>query len=59
MYPSLFSYSAGDINNNGLIDLFAIDNIGNIYLWEFTGQATPQALQWPMARHDAQNTGKY
>jgi len=59
MYDSGYSYSVGDNNGNGLIDLFAIDSLGNTYLWDFTGNPTPQNLPWPMARHDAQNTGKY
>ena len=48
-----------DVNGNGLIDLFGVDHLGNTYTWEFTGQATPQNLPWPMARHDSKNTGKY
>ena len=59
MYDSSYSYAAGDINGNELIDLFAIDALGNTYLWEFSGRASNQNLPWPMYRHDAQNTGKY
>lgn len=48
---------AGDFNGNGLMDIFAADYRGNMYLWEFSGPASPQALEWPQLHHDAQHTG--
>jgi subtilisin family serine protease len=49
------SYVAvGDINGNGLIDLYAHDWDGNMYVWEFSGSAPNQ--DWPRLRHNPLNT---
>ena len=60
LYP--FSLAIGDFNGNGVIDAFMLDNSedGYMYLWEFSGPASPQALsQWPQFHHDPQHTGLY
>lgn len=53
------SAAAGDLDGNGLIDIFAVDKDGNTYRWEVTGAATQANLLWPMFRHDAAHTAKY
>lgn len=50
---------AGDLNGNGLVDIFTVDYLGNMYLWEFSGPARPQAFEWPQFHHDAQHTGRH
>ncbi len=49
----------GDINNNDKRDIIAYEGNGPIYLFDFSSRFVVQNDDWPMWRHDAQNTGAY
>ena len=47
----------GDLAGDGLKEIVWIDWYGNVLVWDVPGTPAPEALQWPMARHDAAHTG--
>jgi hypothetical protein len=47
----------GDLAGDGLKEIVWIDWYGNVLVWDVPGIPAPEALQWPMARHDAAHTG--
>jgi subtilisin family serine protease len=47
----------GDLAGDGLKEIVWIDWYGNVMVWDVPGTPAPEALQWPMARHDAAHTG--
>lgn len=49
----------GDLDGDGKIEIAAATIIGDVYVWDAPGTATPSQLPWPMARHDLQRTGLF
>jgi hypothetical protein len=47
----------GDLAGDGLKEIVWIDWYGNVLVWDVPGTPAPEAMQWPMARHDAAHTG--
>ncbi len=48
---------AGDIDDDGLLEVVAMSREGFLTVWETNGAATPNAVQWAGFRHDRQRTG--
>ena len=49
----------GDLDGDGRIEIAAATYDGSLHVWDTPGQALPERLPWPMARHDLQRTGLY
>jgi hypothetical protein len=47
----------GDLAGDGLKEIVWIDWYGNIMVWDVPGTRAPEAMQWPMFRHDPAHTG--
>jgi hypothetical protein len=47
----------GDIDGDGLLEVVAASREGFLTVWETSGPATPNAVQWAGYRHDRQRTG--
>jgi hypothetical protein len=47
----------GDLAGDGLKEIVWIDWYGNLMVWDVPGTPAPEAMQWPMFRHDAAHTG--
>jgi M6 family metalloprotease-like protein len=52
------SPSLADADGDGRIEILAASDGGWLAMWDMDGSAGPQALPWPMARHDAAGTGR-
>jgi len=48
---------AGDIDADGLLEVVVMSREGFLTVWETSGPATPNAIQWAGFRHDRQRTG--
>jgi hypothetical protein len=55
---SIAGPSIGDVNGDGWLDVVVTTREGTLHAWSTQGRAGQDA-QWPMPRHDAQNTGNY
>ena len=53
------SISLGDIDNDGVLDLFAHSYFGRLYAWSLKDSSSSSKLDWPMFMHDPQHTGAY
>jgi hypothetical protein len=51
--------SIGDLDGDGNIEIGAVTYDSWLYVWDAPGQALPDRLPWPMARHDLQRSGTY
>ncbi len=47
----------GDIDDDGLLEVVGMSREGFLTVWDTTGPATPNAVQWAGFRHDRQRTG--
>jgi subtilisin family serine protease len=47
----------GDLDGDGRKEIVWIDFFGHVLVWDVPGPAAPEAMQWPMFRHDAAHTG--
>jgi len=41
---------------DGLKEIVFIEGFGNIMVWDVPGTPAPEAMQWPMFRHDPGHT---
>ena len=48
----------GDINNNDKLDIVSVGS-NLLYAWEYPYKYIPDAIDWPIFRHDARHTGRY
>ena len=46
----------GDLAGDGLKEIVFIEGFGNIMVWDVPGTPAPEAMQWPMFRHDPDHT---
>jgi len=51
------SPAIADLDGNGLKEIVFVDYNGNVIVWNVPGTPAPEAMQWPMARHDSAHTG--
>jgi subtilisin family serine protease len=47
----------GDLDGDGLKEIVWVDFGGEILVWNVPGVPAPEAMQWPMFRHDPGHTG--
>jgi hypothetical protein len=47
----------GDLDGDGLKEIVWIDFNGSLLVWNVPGTPAPEAMQWPMFRHDPGHTG--
>ena len=53
----LASPAVGDVDGDGRTEVVAVTRDGYLFIWETGAPATP--ADWPLFRHDPQNTGRY
>jgi len=52
--------AAGDVDNDGLLELAVRTRMGDLYIWEtLAPECDPLSRQWRTSHHDAWNTGLY
>jgi len=47
----------GDLNNDGDLDICAVDRAGSIHIYTYYGDGLPYGKPWPVGRHDPMRTG--
>jgi hypothetical protein len=47
----------GNLAGDGLKEIVWADWYGNLMVWDVPGKPAPEAMQWPMFRHDPAHTG--
>ncbi|HZR81827.1 MAG TPA: S8 family serine peptidase [Candidatus Binatia bacterium] len=47
----------GDLDGDGLKEIVWVDFAGDVLVWNVPGTPAPEAMQWPMFRHDPGHTG--
>jgi hypothetical protein len=51
------SPALGDVDSDGDVEVVVGSHDGNVYAWDCPGRYNPDAMPWPMFRHDAAHTG--
>jgi hypothetical protein len=48
-----------DVDGDALVELCAITNDRNMYVWDLDGDFRIDRVPWPFFRHDSRNTGRF
>jgi subtilisin family serine protease len=51
--------AAGDLNNDGRLEIVSVDSMGFMYVWSLDTPYSPSKLEWMQFYHDPQHTGLY
>ncbi len=57
--PSNSGTAVDDVDGDGHPELFAGMHDGTVYGWRIKTEHSPERMEWPMWKHDPQNTGLY
>jgi hypothetical protein len=48
-----------DLDGDGDLEIVSVTHNGSVYAWDLDIEYNSQTMEWPMFRHDIQNTGNY
>ncbi|MFH1592142.1 MAG: S8 family serine peptidase, partial [Candidatus Woesearchaeota archaeon] len=51
--------SVGDVDGDGVLEIVAVNELGDVFVWKTNGAVSNESLEWPMLRNTERHTGCY